>query len=57
MRLRHRLRRFTAHRWLPVLAKPDQFDFAVVGRGRSREAVIQRMLGIRPEQIRTSKRG
>lgn len=56
MRLRHRPRRF---RPLVVagLMKPDRFDVAVVGRGLCREAVIQRMPSIRPEQIGTSKHG
>lgn len=57
MRLRQRLRRFTPRWCLPMLVKPDQLDLAVVGRGRSREAVIQRMPGVRPEQIGTSTHG
>jgi hypothetical protein len=57
IRLRPRLRRFTPSGWLPIWVKRDQFNFAVVGRGRCREAVTERMPGIRPEQIGTSKHG
>jgi hypothetical protein len=57
MRLGHRLSRFTPGEWLPIVVKPDQFDFAVVGGGRCREAATERMPGIRPEQIGTSKNG
>ena len=57
MRVGHRLSRFTSRGWLPILVKPDQFDFAVVGGGRCREAATERMPGIRPEQIGTSKNG
>jgi hypothetical protein len=42
---------------LPIWVKRDQFNFAAVGRGRCREAVTERMPGIRPEQIGTSKHG
>jgi hypothetical protein len=55
LRLRHRVRRFTRRWWLPVLVKPDQFDIALVGRGRGREGGIRRMRGMRPEHIATSE--
>jgi hypothetical protein len=57
IRLHHRLRRFTPRGGSPISVKPDLFAFAVVGRGRCREAVTERMPGIRPEQIGTSKHG
>jgi hypothetical protein len=57
IRLRQRLRPFTPRGWLPILVKPDLFDFAVVGAARCREAGIERIPGIRPEQIGTSTHG
>jgi hypothetical protein len=55
MRLRRRLHQFTLRWWSPVVVEPDQFDVAVVDRGRGSEAVItRRMRGIRPEQLGTS---
>jgi hypothetical protein len=40
-----------------VSVKPDQFDIAVSGRRRCREAVIQWMTDIRPEQMGASGHG